>query len=80
MHQAGLYRRHSTALFLGIKLTVLTLLLGSLLGSLLGGLFLLLAGKDTRYELPFGTFLGVAALIALFWGPQLVTSYLSLFP
>lgn len=67
-------------LFLGIKLTVLTLLLGSLLGSLLGGLFLLLAGKDTRYELPFGTFLGVAALIALFWGPQLVTSYLSLFP
>ena len=67
-------------LFLGIKLTVLTLLLGSLLGSLLGGLFLLLAGKDTRYELPFGTFLGVAALIALFWGPQLVASYLSLFP
>ena len=67
-------------LFLGIKLTVLTLLLGSLLGSLLGGLFLLLAGKNTRYELPFGTFLGVAALIALFWGPQLVASYLSLFP
>ena len=67
-------------LFLGIKLTVLTLLLGSLLGSLLGGLFMLLAGKDTRYELPFGTFLGVAALIALFWGPQLVASYLSLFP
>jgi len=67
-------------LFLGIKLTVLTLLLGSLLGSLLGGLFLLLAGKDTRYELPFGTFLGGAALIELFWGPQLVASYLSLFP
>lgn len=67
-------------LFLGIKLTVLTLLLGSLLGSLLGGLFLRLAGKDTRYELPFGTFLGLAALIALFWGPQLVASYLSLFP
>jgi len=67
-------------LFLGPKLTMLTLLLGSLAGSLLGSLFILLARKDTRYELPFGTFLGAATLVALFWGDQLIAAYLELLP
>ncbi len=66
--------------FLGPKLTTLTLLLGSLAGSLLGSLFILLARKDTKYELPFGSFLGVAALVALFWGETLIEFYMSLFP
>ncbi len=66
--------------FLGPKLTTLTLLLGSLAGSLLGSLFILLARKDTKYELPFGSFLGVAALVALFWGETLIELYMSLFP
>ncbi len=67
-------------LFLGPKLTMLTLLLGSLAGSLLGSLFILLARKDTRYELPFGTFLGAAALVALFWGDRLIAAYLEFLP
>ena len=66
--------------FLGPKLTTLTLLLGSLAGSLLGSLFILLARKDTKYELPFGSFLGVAALVALFWGETLIELYVGLFP
>lgn len=66
-------------LFFGLKLTVLTLLLGSLLGSLFGGLFILLAKKSSRYELPLGTFLGLAALVALYWGEALVAAYLGLF-
>ncbi len=66
--------------FLGPKLTTLTLLLGSLAGSLLGSLFILLARKDTKYELPFGSFLGAAALVALFWGDTLVSLYMGLFP
>lgn len=65
-------------LFFGVKLTLLTLLLGSLVGSLLGGLFILLARKGTQYELPLGTFLGLAALVALFWGQPLVEAYLGL--
>jgi leader peptidase (prepilin peptidase)/N-methyltransferase len=67
-------------LFLGPKLTMLTLLLGSLGGSILGSLFILLAKKDTKYELPFGTFLGAAALVALFWGAELIAAYLALLP
>ncbi len=65
-------------LFLGAKLTLLTLLLGSLVGSLAGGLFILLARKGSQYELPLGTFLGLAALVALFWGRPLVEAYLGL--
>ena len=66
--------------FLGPKLTTLTLLLGSLAGSLLGSLFILLARKDAKYELPFGSFLGAAALVALFWGEPLIELYTGLFP
>lgn len=67
-------------LFFGVKLTVLTLLLGSLGGSLVGGAYILFSGKDTQYELPLGTFLGLAGLFAIFWGGWTVTAYLSLFP
>jgi leader peptidase (prepilin peptidase)/N-methyltransferase len=62
-------------LFFGLKLTVVTLLVGSVLGSVVGGLYMLLARKDAQYELPLGSFLGVAALAALFWGEGLVGAY-----
>lgn len=67
-------------LFFGVKLTLLTLLLGSLIGSLVGGLFIVLARKSSQYELPLGTFLALAALVALFWGRPLIAAYLGLFP
>lgn len=53
--------------FLGIQLTLLTLIAGSLLGSLVGGGYILLTRKKaSTYELPFGSFLGAAAfLVAL---------------
>jgi len=66
-------------LFLGLKLTVLTLLLGSLVGSVVGGGYMLLTRKDSAYELPLGTFLGLAALAALFWGEWLIGAYMGLF-
>jgi leader peptidase (prepilin peptidase)/N-methyltransferase len=66
-------------LFLGAKLTILTLLLGSLSGSLVGGGYMLLTRKDPDYELPLGTFLGLAALVALFWGQPLIAAYVGLF-
>ncbi len=62
--------------FLGPQRALLTILAGSLLGSLLGGLFILLRRKGTEYELPFGTFLGVAALLVLFQGRPLLDWYL----
>lgn len=63
--------------FLGWQLCWLTILLGSFLGALVGGLYIWLSGHSRRYELPFGTFLGVAAVICVFFGPALVTGYVA---
>ncbi len=64
--------------FLGIKRTLLTILMGSLLGSILGLAFILIRRKGSDYELPFGTFLGLAALLAAFFGTPVVNWYQSL--
>jgi len=64
--------------FLGLKRTLLTILAGSVLGSVLGVAFMLAKRKDSDYELPFGTFLGMAAVLVMFFGTPLVNWYLSL--
>jgi leader peptidase (prepilin peptidase)/N-methyltransferase len=57
--------------FYNLQAALLTLMIGSLIGSLLGVLFIWIAKKDaTTYELPFGTFLGVAALLPPFVWPE----------
>jgi leader peptidase (prepilin peptidase)/N-methyltransferase len=53
--------------FLGLHSALFTLLVGSIAGSLIGYSYIKLAHKDaSNYELPFGTFLGIAALVAGF--------------
>jgi len=64
--------------FLGIKRTLLTIFAGSLLGSVLGMLFMLARRKKSDYELPFGTFLGMAAMLVVFFGTPIVNWYQSL--
>jgi leader peptidase (prepilin peptidase)/N-methyltransferase len=63
--------------FLGVERTLLTIFAGSLLGSILGVAFILARRKDSDYELPFGTFLGMAALLIVFFGTPLVNWYQS---
>jgi leader peptidase (prepilin peptidase)/N-methyltransferase len=65
--------------FLGFRRTILTILAGSLLGAFLGGGFMLLSRKGSEYELPFGSFLGIAALLVVFFGTPLLNWYQSLF-
>lgn len=64
--------------FLGIKRTMLTILAGSLLGSILGLAFILARGKKSDYELPFGSFLGMAAMLVVFFGTPVVNWYQSM--
>lgn len=48
--------------FLGLQATLLALFLGSLLGSVLGVAYIVAAGKRaSEYQLPYGTFVGIAA-------------------
>ncbi len=64
--------------FLGLKRTLLTILAGSVLGSLLGLAFMMARRKESDYELPFGSFLGMAAVLVMFFGTPAVNWYLSL--
>jgi leader peptidase (prepilin peptidase) / N-methyltransferase len=58
--------------FLGWKGVLLTLGLGSTLGALFGIALMAVGRGRLGTELPFGTFLAIAAVAALFFGPQLV--------
>ncbi len=62
--------------FLGVKLGLLTIMLGSVLGVVVGLAYIRITGKDYRYPLPFGSFLGIAAIGVALWGEQLVSWYL----
>lgn len=65
--------------FLGIQGALLTLIAGSLLGAIVGLGYIWFTGKDaSTYELPFGTFLGVAALGVGFFTGVIATWYTKL--
>jgi leader peptidase (prepilin peptidase)/N-methyltransferase len=62
--------------FLGLQGALLTLIAGSLLGAVVGLCYIWFTGKDaSTYELPFGTFLGIAALGVGFFGEVFLTWY-----
>ncbi len=62
--------------FLGLPLTLLTILLGSVVGSVIGLAVIQLSGKSRNYELPFGTFLGMGAVVAVLYGNDIIRMYL----
>jgi len=62
--------------FLGAPLALLTIMIGSLIGSVVGLLFIRFANKTREYELPFGTFLAFAGIIAVLYGEDLVRWYI----
>jgi len=64
--------------FLGLKRTLLTVLMGSLLGSVIGILLIAVSKKGRDYELPFGTFLGAGALLVVFYGTPALHWYESM--
>lgn len=65
--------------FLGWKLVLLTLALGSFLGSLVGLGLIALRRADMKLALPFGTFLAIAAMVAATIGDPLIAWYMSFF-
>jgi leader peptidase (prepilin peptidase)/N-methyltransferase len=61
--------------FLGWKLVLLTLVFASFTGSLAGGLMIATGRGTMKYELPFGTFLAVGAVLAATWGDPIAEWY-----
>ena len=62
--------------FLGAPQALLTIMLGSLLGSVIGLIFIRFANKTREYELPFGTLLSFAAIIAVLYAEEMVRWYI----
>jgi len=66
--------------FLGWRAVILTILIGCLTGSAVG-LALIATGRLARRQhMPFGPFLAVGAVVALFWGEILIDLYWRLLP
>jgi leader peptidase (prepilin peptidase)/N-methyltransferase len=65
--------------FLGWQLTALTIFIASLLGSIVGVTLILARGGNMKMEIPFGVFLGPAAIISLFVGQSFIAWYLSMY-
>lgn len=63
--------------WLGWQSLPLIILLASLVGAVVGLSFILLKGRDRNLPIPFGPFLAAAGWIALLWGPEIVSAYLS---
>lgn len=61
--------------FLGWQGVLLTIFLGALLGSIFGLFLMLFMGKGRKTPVPFGPFLSLGTMIALFWGPQIILWY-----
>jgi leader peptidase (prepilin peptidase)/N-methyltransferase len=64
--------------FLGWRQVLVVLFLSSLVGSLIGLFIIFIWKKGSDFALPYGTFLGAAALFALFFGRFLWMAYFRL--
>ncbi len=66
--------------FLGWRLTILTILLGAFTGSLAGIVVMYRRGsRNMQMMLPFGIFLGIGAILSLFFGSRIIFWYASQF-
>jgi leader peptidase (prepilin peptidase) / N-methyltransferase len=61
--------------FLGWRMALLTIFVGSLVGSILGIFLILFRGKTLQHRLAFGTLLGGGAAFSLFFGLSFVRWY-----
>ena len=65
--------------FLGLRATLLTLILGSVAGSIIGLIYIRATKQDAgSYELPFGTFLGFAGIFVALMGERVIRWYVGL--
>ncbi len=64
--------------FLGFKLALVTIFLGSILGGVVGLVVMRKTSDGMRASVPFGVFLSPAAIVCMIWGNDLIAAYLDL--
>jgi len=64
--------------FMGWQALPFIILASSVVGTVAGVIFLLLAKKGLKAEIPFGPYLAVAGMIWFVWGDQVLHWYLNL--
>jgi len=64
--------------FLGWKAVLFTVFASSLLGSVVGVCLILFRGVKMQSRIPFGPYICAGATIWMFWGPQIVETYMKL--
>lgn len=62
--------------WLGWQMLPLTILLSSFVGALIGLSMIVFAKQGRNVPIPFGPYLAIAGVIALFWGKSLTQAYL----
>jgi leader peptidase (prepilin peptidase)/N-methyltransferase len=65
--------------WLGWKMLPLVILLSSFVGAVIGILLIVIARRGRNVPIPFGPYLAIAGIIALFHGEALTRHYLDLF-
>ncbi|MDP8248626.1 MAG: prepilin peptidase [Candidatus Tritonobacter lacicola] len=64
--------------FIGWRLVLLSIFLGSLFGSIIGVMFLAMRKADMQTRIPFGPYLALGSLVSLFYGNALFAWYTGL--
>jgi leader peptidase (prepilin peptidase)/N-methyltransferase len=63
--------------FLGWKMALMTIVVGSVFGAFVGVALILLRLKERGGYIPFGPYLALGAFLSMMWGDQILTAYLS---
>jgi leader peptidase (prepilin peptidase)/N-methyltransferase len=64
----------------GWQVIPLVVLVSAGAGAAIGGVAIVLSGKGRDVRIPFGPYLAVGGIVALFWGRALVVAYLGYWP
>jgi leader peptidase (prepilin peptidase)/N-methyltransferase len=65
-------------LYLGIKLTIVTIFFSFIFGSIYGIALILTKKKGRKDQMPFGPFIAMAAVFAIFFGENIIRWYFSI--
>lgn len=65
--------------FLGWRMALLTIVLGSALGAVIGISAMIFFGKGRKSKIPFGPFLAAGATLSMLWGDEIVAAYMAMF-